>query len=53
MAREPPETVNILGVPVSAIDMAMALDVIDGWIEDRSRIFVCIRNVHGTRAIPV
>ena len=44
------QRVNILGVGVSAIDMALALDAIDGWIEDRSATFVCIRDVHGIMA---
>ena len=44
------QRVNILGVGVSAIDMALALDAIDGWIEDRSSTFVCIRDVHGIMA---
>ena len=42
------QRVNILGVGVSAIDMA--LDAIDGWIEDRSATFVCIGDVHGIMA---
>lgn len=50
LGRVIPDKVNILGVPVSAIDMAMAVDVIDGWIEDRRSNFVCIRDVHGIMA---
>ncbi len=39
--------VNILGVGVSAINMAQALDMIDGWISQRDQHYVCIRDVHG------
>jgi N-acetylglucosaminyldiphosphoundecaprenol N-acetyl-beta-D-mannosaminyltransferase len=39
---------NILGVGVSAINMQMALDTIDGWIAMRSRgHYVCVTGVHG------
>jgi N-acetylglucosaminyldiphosphoundecaprenol N-acetyl-beta-D-mannosaminyltransferase len=41
------ERANILGVGVSAINMAMALANIDGWIESRRRHYVCITGVHG------
>ena len=41
------EKVDILGVPVSAIDMPMALDIIEGWIAERRPGFVCLRDVHG------
>jgi N-acetylglucosaminyldiphosphoundecaprenol N-acetyl-beta-D-mannosaminyltransferase len=41
------ERVNILGVGVSAINMAIALATIDGWIERRRRQYVCITGVHG------
>ena len=50
MPQELPGTMNMLGVPVSAIDLATALGVIDRWIEDRSPNFVCIRDVHGIMA---
>jgi N-acetylglucosaminyldiphosphoundecaprenol N-acetyl-beta-D-mannosaminyltransferase len=42
-----PQKVNILGVGVSAINMSMALDIIDGWIKRRECNFVCVRDVHG------
>ena len=41
------ERVNILGVRVSAIDMAQALGIIDGWIAHRQQHYVCITGVHG------
>lgn len=39
--------VNILGVGVSAIDMDMALNTIEGWIADRCPHYVCVTGVHG------
>jgi N-acetylglucosaminyldiphosphoundecaprenol N-acetyl-beta-D-mannosaminyltransferase len=41
------ERINILGVRVSAINMAGALSIIDGWIAHRQRHYVCITGVHG------
>lgn len=41
------EKINVLGVNVDAIDMPMALEVIDGWIARRERHYVTITNVHG------
>ncbi len=41
------QRVNILGVGVSAINMAMALDTIDGWIVRREANYVTITGVHG------
>lgn len=40
------DRVNVLGVGVSAIDMAMALDRIDDWIKARERRYVCVCPVH-------
>jgi N-acetylglucosaminyldiphosphoundecaprenol N-acetyl-beta-D-mannosaminyltransferase len=42
-----PHRTNILGVGVSAINMAQALDVIDEWIAARTPQFVCVSGVHG------
>lgn len=42
-----PERVNILGVGVSAINMPMALEIIEGWIERREPHYVCVTGVHG------
>src|SRR6266576_6100967 len=38
---------NILGVGVSAINMAQALDTVDAWIKRRHQHYVCITGVHG------
>jgi N-acetylglucosaminyldiphosphoundecaprenol N-acetyl-beta-D-mannosaminyltransferase len=42
-----PGRTNILGVGVSAINMAQALDVIDDWIATRTPNYVCVSGVHG------
>lgn len=42
-----PERVDVLGVHVSAIDMQMALDTIEGWVSDRTPTYVCVTGVHG------
>ena len=39
--------VDVLGVGVSAITMADAVDTIAGWIASRERHYVCITGVHG------
>jgi N-acetylglucosaminyldiphosphoundecaprenol N-acetyl-beta-D-mannosaminyltransferase len=38
---------NILGVGVSAINPAQALQTIDGWIHRREQKYVCVTGVHG------
>jgi N-acetylglucosaminyldiphosphoundecaprenol N-acetyl-beta-D-mannosaminyltransferase len=38
---------NILGVDVSAINAAQALQTIDGWIYRREQKYVCVTGVHG------
>jgi len=38
--------VNILGVGISAINMDMALDSIEGWIARREPHYVCVTPVH-------
>lgn len=45
--KQEPARVNILGVGVSAVDMEMALGMIDGWIARRERRYVCVTGVHG------
>ncbi|MCZ6861641.1 MAG: WecB/TagA/CpsF family glycosyltransferase [Alphaproteobacteria bacterium] len=50
MERVRPDSFNVLGVPVSIVDMAAALEVIDGWIAARAQEFVCLRDVHGVMA---
>lgn len=39
--------VNILGVGISAINMAMALQTIEGWIAQRQSHYICVTGVHG------
>ena len=39
--------VNILGVGVSAINMQQALQILDHWIVEGERHYVCITGVHG------
>lgn len=48
-ARQCPR-VNILGVGVSAIDMPMALETIEGWIDGHLSHYVCVTGVHGVMA---
>lgn len=38
---------DILGVHVSSINMAIALEVIDQWIHRREAHYVCVTGVHG------
>src|SRR5262245_48053778 len=47
MSSESIPRANILGVGVSAINMAQALETIDGWISQRHQEYVCVRDVHG------
>jgi N-acetylglucosaminyldiphosphoundecaprenol N-acetyl-beta-D-mannosaminyltransferase len=42
-----PEKVNILGVGVSAVNLQLALDIIEDWITKGERRYVCVRDVHG------
>jgi N-acetylglucosaminyldiphosphoundecaprenol N-acetyl-beta-D-mannosaminyltransferase len=39
--------VDVLGVHVSAVDMAGTLDVLDHWITTGTRNYVCVTGVHG------
>ncbi len=41
------ERVNVLGVGVSAITMADALALIEQWISNDAREYVCVTGVHG------
>jgi len=41
------ERVNILGVGVSAVTMAQAVDAIDRWVTTADCQYVCITGVHG------
>jgi N-acetylglucosaminyldiphosphoundecaprenol N-acetyl-beta-D-mannosaminyltransferase len=42
-----PGRVNVLGVGVSAINLAQALNAIEGWIAQRQPYYVCVTGVHG------
>lgn len=42
-----PERVNVLGVGISAITVARAVDVIEGWIAAADHQYVCVTGVHG------
>jgi N-acetylglucosaminyldiphosphoundecaprenol N-acetyl-beta-D-mannosaminyltransferase len=44
---QPISRANILGVGVSAVNMATTLQVIEGWIARRERHYVCVTGVHG------
>ena len=39
--------VNVLGVGISAINMAQAINTIDAWVERGERQYVCVTGVHG------
>jgi N-acetylglucosaminyldiphosphoundecaprenol N-acetyl-beta-D-mannosaminyltransferase len=39
--------VNVLGVGVSAVNMALAVERIEGWIARGERHYVCVTGVHG------
>ena len=45
--EHPPERVNVLGVGVSAINIADALALIDRWIATGAHRYVCVTGVHG------
>ena len=42
-----PSRVNVLGVGVSAVNIPMALRVIEQWIRDGEQHYVCVTGVHG------
>jgi N-acetylglucosaminyldiphosphoundecaprenol N-acetyl-beta-D-mannosaminyltransferase len=42
-----PERVNVLGVGVSAITMAHAVNIIEDWIAAADHQYVCVTGVHG------
>ncbi len=41
------ERTNVLGVGISAINIPMALEVLDAWIRQQHHTYVCITGVHG------
>src|SRR5437868_144220 len=38
---------NVLGVGISAVNLTLATQTIDGWIARREKNYVCITGVHG------
>ncbi|GIW26208.1 WecB/TagA/CpsF family glycosyltransferase [Meiothermus sp.] len=38
---------NVLGVGISAINIPMALEILDAWIRQRHHTYVCVTGVHG------
>lgn len=38
---------DVLGVPVSALDLPRAVTIIEDWVQREARTFVCITGVHG------
>ena len=46
MSDSTADRVNVLGVGVSAVNMQLALQRIDGWIQSRERTYVCVCPVH-------
>ena len=47
MRDEKFEAVPILGVPISVVDMKLAVDRIAGWVAARRSCYVCAPDVHG------
>jgi N-acetylglucosaminyldiphosphoundecaprenol N-acetyl-beta-D-mannosaminyltransferase len=47
MAQKIIPRVSVLGLPVSAINMEVAVDTIVGWIQRRELWYVCVTGVHG------
>jgi N-acetylglucosaminyldiphosphoundecaprenol N-acetyl-beta-D-mannosaminyltransferase len=43
---QPPQTVNIVGTRIAAINLDSAAEFIDGWIRRRQRHYVCVADVH-------
>lgn len=38
---------DILGLPVSAVNLPRVIDLFTAWIAERSRHYICVRDVHG------
>lgn len=45
--HKPPSRFNVLGVGISAIDIATTLAIIARWVAERRREYVCVCTVHG------
>ncbi len=37
--------IDICGVPVSAVNLNMACEILDGWIKERKKSYVCVAPV--------
>jgi N-acetylglucosaminyldiphosphoundecaprenol N-acetyl-beta-D-mannosaminyltransferase len=46
-SHPPPDRGNVLGVNVSAIDLRDATDMLERWIAEGRREYVCVTGVHG------
>jgi UDP-N-acetyl-D-mannosaminuronic acid transferase (WecB/TagA/CpsF family) len=42
-----PKSIKILGVPISEIDMDLAISTIGNWIKLPDKRIICVRDVHG------
>ena len=42
-----PKSIKILGVPISEIDMDLAISTISNWIKLPDKRIICVRDVHG------
>lgn len=45
--RPGPRSFDVMGIPVSAIDMGAAVATIEGWIDTAARRYVCVTGAHG------
>ncbi len=45
--RPGPRTFEVMGIPVSAIDMDAAVATIEGWVDTGARHYVCVAGAHG------
>jgi N-acetylglucosaminyldiphosphoundecaprenol N-acetyl-beta-D-mannosaminyltransferase len=43
----PPARTDVLGAPVSAVNLQMAIELIASWIRSRELHYVCVTGVHG------
>jgi len=42
-----PETSDVLGVPISLVDIRRTVSILNSWIEKREGGYVCVTGVHG------
>lgn len=45
--RPAPRTFEVMGIPVSAIDMGAAVATIEDWVDAGARHYVCVAGAHG------